>query len=315
MPEACRGDRSILDFLQESFDLQEVLHNDRFTEGEAATMTLLARIRDSSERLTASDRRIIEVLLGQQDEAVFLSAAQLGERAQVHETTATRLAQKLGFSGYPELRAQLQKEVMEGQDAAARMRRSVSKVADGSYLADLVQSEIAALEQLTRSIDQSGVDRASDMIVAARKVFIFAQGHATAVSAFLQRRLDRFGMTTVMLTGRGRDIAERLTSLGAGDLVLVLAFRKQPTDYAAVVGHAAQVGAATLLISDLAGPTMTPPAGHLLAASRGRSGTEFQTPIVPMTIVNAILLTIAGRHEQQVVPKLEELADLFSRFE
>src|SRR5690606_31500978 len=165
----------------------------------------------SSERLTASDRRIIEVLLGQQGEVVFLSAAQLAERAQVHETTATRLAQKLGFSGYPELRAQLQKEMMEGQDAAARMRRSVSKVSDGSYLAELVQSELAALEQLSRSVAQADVDIASDMIAAARQVFIFAQGHATAVASFLQRRLDRFGMTTVMLTGRGRDIAERLT--------------------------------------------------------------------------------------------------------
>lgn len=278
-------------------------------------MTLLTRIQDSSERLTASDRRIIEVLLGQQGEAVFLSAAQLAERARVHETTATRLAQKLGFGGYPELRAQLQKEMMAGQDAAARMRRSVSKVADGSYLADLVQTELAALEQLARCIAQADVDIASDMIVAARRIYIFAQGHATAVAAFLQRRLDRFGMTTVMLTGRGRDIAERLTSLGSGDLVLVLAFRKQPTDYAALMGHAAQVGARTLLISDLAGPTMTPPAGHLLAAPRGRSGTEFQTPVVPLTIVNAILLTIAGRHEPQVVAKLEELAGLFDRFD
>ena len=30
-------------------------------------MTLLTRIQDTSERLTASDRRIIEVLLGQQE--------------------------------------------------------------------------------------------------------------------------------------------------------------------------------------------------------------------------------------------------------
>jgi len=305
-----------LDILHEFLDLQDNLRNVAANERETVTrMTLLTRIQDSSERLTNSDRRLIDVLLGQQDEVVFLSAAQLAERAKVHETTATRLAQKLGFTGYPELRAQLQKEVMAGQDAAARMRRSVSKVAGGSYLADVVQSEIAALEQLTRSIAQADVDVASDMIAAARRVFIFAQGHATAVAAFLQRRLDRFGMTTVMLTGRGRDIAERLTSLGPEDLVLVLAFRKQPTDYAAVMRHAAQMGARTLLISDLAGATMAPPAEHLLAAPRGRSGTEFQTPIVPMTIVNAILLTIAGRHEPQVVAKLEELAGLFERFE
>lgn len=278
-------------------------------------MTLLSRIQNHSSRLTGSDRRVIEILLGQHGEAAFLSAAQLAERAQVHETTATRLARKLGFSGYPELRGQLQKEMLDGQDAAARIRRSVAKVADGEYLADLVQGEQAALESLLRSISQEDVNRAADMVADARRVFIFAQGHATAISAFLQRRLDRFGMTTVMLTGRGRDIAERVVSLGEGDLVFALAFRKQPKNYAVLMHHAARVGTATLLVSDLAGPTMSPLADMLLAAPRGRSGSEFQTPAVPMTIVNAILLTIAGRHERQVVPKLEELADLFTRFE
>src|SRR3546814_765565 len=247
--------------------------------GEIANpMTLLSRIQDRSPRLTNSDRRIIEILLAQQSEAAFLSAAQLAERAQVHETTATRLAQKLGFAGYPELRAQLRKELLEGQDAAVRMKRTVAKVPDGGYLADLVQDELAALENLLRCVAQDDVDLAADMIVAARKVFIFAQGHATAISAFLQRRLDRFGMTTVLLTGRGRDIAERAMSMAADDLVLALAFRKQPASYEALMTHAGQVGARTLLISDLAGPAMAPPAGHLLTAPRGPSGAEFQTP-------------------------------------
>src|SRR3546814_5716805 len=98
-------------------------------------------------------------------------------------------------------------------------------------------------------------------------------------------------------------------------LVLALAFRKQPASYEALMTLAGQVGARTLLISDLAGPAMAPPAGHLLTAPRGRSGAEFQTPTVPMTIVNAVLLTIAGRHERQVVPRLVALADLFTRFD
>jgi DNA-binding MurR/RpiR family transcriptional regulator len=278
-------------------------------------MTLLARIQDHAGRLTEADRRIIEIMLGQQGEAAFLSAAQLADRAQVHETTATRLAQKLGFAGYPDLRAQLQKELLEGQDAAARMRRSVSKVADGGYLADLVGAEIAALDNLLRCVAQDDLDAAADRIAAARRVFIFAQGHATATANFLQRRLDRFGMTTVMMTGRGRDVAEKLVSLTAEDLVLVLAFRKTPASYPALISLAREKRAATLLISDLAGPTMAPAPDLLLAAPRGRSGAEFQTPTIPMVIVSAILLTIAGRHDRQVVPKLEELADLFSRFE
>ena len=69
------------------------------------------------------------------------------------------------------------------------------------------------------------------------------------------------------------------------------------------------MGAATLLISDLAGPMMKPEAQLLLAAPRGRSGSEFQTPTIPFAIVNAILMTIAGRHQDPIMGRLEKLAD------
>jgi DNA-binding MurR/RpiR family transcriptional regulator len=278
-------------------------------------MTLLERITSQSARLTDTDRKIIGALFDNRATTAFLSGPQLAQLAQVHEATATRLAQKLGYKGYPELRAELQRELVEGQDAANRIRKSVAKVQHGDFLADLIATEVAALENLRRSIAQSDVDAAADMIFAARKVFIFAQGHAQSVAGFLQRRLDRFGMTTVPLSGRGRDIAERVMSMGPEDMVLALAFRKQPASYAPLMARAAQLAVPTLLVSDLAGPMMTPAADLMLAAPRGRSGSEFQTPTVPLAIVNAILLTIAGRHEASIIGKLEELSGLFESFD
>jgi DNA-binding MurR/RpiR family transcriptional regulator len=278
-------------------------------------MTILERVRANSGKLTDSDRKLLATLLENRAEAAYLSGPRIAERAQVHEASATRLAQKLGYKGYPNLRAQLQREVLEGQDAANRMRRSVAKVEHGDFLADLVGAEIAALENLTRTITQQEIDAAADLIFAARRVFIFGQGHAQSVAAFLQRRLDRFGMTTIALTGRGRDIAERIVGMERGDLVLALAFRKQPKSYPPLLHHARGVGADSILISDLAGPMMEPRADHLLAAPRGRSGSEFQTPTIPFAIVNAILITIAGRHEEPIIGRLEKLSELFSDFE
>jgi hypothetical protein len=60
---------------------------------------------------------------------------------------------------------------------------------------------------------------------------------------------------------------------------------------------------------------MEPKADLMLAAPRGRSGSEFQTPTVPFAIVNGILLTIAGRHQKQIMGKLEKLSKLFDRFD
>lgn len=278
-------------------------------------MTLIDRIKAQSKRLTEADQKLIATMLENRAEAAFLSGPQLSQRASVHEATVTRLAQKLGYRGFPDLRAQLQREVLDDQDAATRMRRSVAKVEHGDYLTDLIAAEISALETLARSVPQNDVDRAADMIFEARRVFMFGQGHAQSVAGFLQRRLDRFGMTTIALTGRGRDIAERMVSMDRNDVVIALAFRKQPQNYAPLVQHARRVGARTILISDLAGPLMEPVADLMLAAPRGRSGSEFQTPTIPFAIVNGIVLTIAGRHEREVIGRLEKLSELFNDFD
>lgn len=278
-------------------------------------MTLIDRIKAQSKRLTEADQKLIATMLEDRAEAAFLSGPQLSQRASVHEATVTRLAQKLGYRGFPDLRAQLQREVLDDQDAATRMRRSVAKVEHGDYLTDLIAAEISALETLARSVPQSDVDLAADIIFEGRRVFVFGQGHAQSVAGFLQRRLDRFGMTTIALTGRGRDIAERMVSMDKSDVVIALAFRKQPQSYAPLVQHARRVGARTILISDLAGPLMEPIADLMLAAPRGRSGSEFQTPTIPFAIVNGIVLTIAGRHEREVIGRLEKLSELFNDFD
>src|SRR5437868_11843996 len=198
-------------------------------------MTLLDRIKAQSPRLTEADHRLIGVLTENSAEAVFLSATQLAERVNVHEAAATRLAQKLGYKGYPEMRADLQRGLIESHDAANRIRRSLEKVAHGDYLADLIGSEISALEGLRQCISQKDINRAADMIVGAARIFLFGQGHAQSITSFLRRRLDRFGLTTIALEGRGRDIAERVVSLDKKDIVVALAFRKQPQSYAPLV--------------------------------------------------------------------------------
>jgi len=277
--------------------------------------SFIDRIAEDSVKLTETERKIVDALVERRHETVFLSGPQLAERLSVHEAAATRLAQKLGYKGYPQLRAALQKEMVEGQDAAHRMRRSIELAGEKGYLQDLIASEIAALENLARTISQEEIDKTVDMIFEAKRVFLFGQGHAQSVLSFLQRRLDRFGMTTIGLSGRGRDIAERIVSLGAGDVVLGMAFRKQPEGYGPLMTHARAAGARTILISDLSGLSMEPRADLILAAPRGRSGSEFQTPTVPFAVVNAVLITMAGRHDKQAIGALEKLSEVFRHFE
>ncbi|WP_294928827.1 MurR/RpiR family transcriptional regulator [uncultured Paracoccus sp.] len=275
----------------------------------------LSRLSQSAEKLTETDQKMVSALLDRREELVFLSGPQLAERIEVHGAAPTRLAQKLGYKGFPELRGALQKEMMNAQDTARRMQRSVRSVEEGNHLSRLIASEVAALQNLDALIVQPAIDQAADAIFSAGKVYIFAQGHAQSIAQFLSRKLERFGKATTLLTGRGRDVAERLVSMSSGDVVVALAFNTQPLAYEPMMRHVRATGAGSILISDLFGLVMVPEPDLALAAPRGRSSSKFQTPIVPYAIVSAILLTMAARHEEESIGALEKLSRLFKDFD
>ena len=85
-------------------------------------MTFEEVIETFPGRLTKTDRRIIDELLANPREGALLSLPEIANRAAAHPTSAVRLAQKLGYSGYPELRSQLQSEMLDVLPPADRVR-------------------------------------------------------------------------------------------------------------------------------------------------------------------------------------------------
>lgn len=262
--------------------------------------------------LTASEKRLVHALLSDPTEAALLSAAELSARAEVHQATAVRLAQKLGYRGYPELRAQLQSDLLKGEPAA-RLQRRLER-SEGGVLEALISSEIAALQALTSYVSQAQLDEAARLLIGARRVFLFAQGHATSLAELLSRRLRRSGFEVGVLSPFGRDLAEGVLALGEGDALLAFAFHREPKGLGALLAHAQGVGARTVLVSDLLGTTLRPAPDVLLAAPRGAE-QEFTTLSVPMALVNALVLTVAQLDDGRSVRSLERLAGLLAHLD
>ena len=63
---------------------------------------VLSVIRESMPTMSKSHKKIAAYVLDMYDEAVFLTAAKVGEAIGVSESTVVRFAMALGFDGYPE---------------------------------------------------------------------------------------------------------------------------------------------------------------------------------------------------------------------
>jgi DNA-binding MurR/RpiR family transcriptional regulator len=276
-------------------------------------MGLTQIIKQHEGRLTKADQRIVQAMLADTVSASFWSASELAQRAEVHEASVVRLAQKLGFAGYPELRATLQEEVISHAKPAERVRRRLTQAVDVSLLNNLIRDEIAALQELARMLTQEQLDTAAQLLIGARTIAIFGSGHANTLVELMDRRLRRSGYRPIVLSDSPRDLVEHLLSLQAGDVILAFVFRTWSPQIETLLHYAAEHSIRVVLISDTVGPVIRPQPQVLLAAPRGAIG-DYQTLTVPMAICNALVLTLARLDDGSSLESLRQLEELFEQF-
>jgi len=271
------------------------------------------RLKDIVEqydgRLTEADRLLAEVLLADPKESSYLSAETIARRAGVHQSAASRLAQKLGFDSYRALRVELRREVLSDDVSADRIRKRLDHIGGRSILEGLVESELRALSALPQQIDQAQMEQAAGHLRDAGKILLFGQGHASALVDLFERRLTRSGYHVRGLRHSDWEAPDALLSLGQGDVVVAFAFRRPADRLDRVLRHAARVRATSIVISDLVGVTLRPRPDLVLAASRGGEG-ESQSLTVPMAICNALILELSRCDSGRSLRSLERLAAL-----
>ncbi|MGL4591992.1 MAG: MurR/RpiR family transcriptional regulator, partial [Aestuariivirga sp.] len=237
-----------------SFRYQQALMQERFADS----------IQRRADDLTPSERRLVSNVLSQPRSAALATVTELARGAGVHEATVSRLARKLGFDGYHAFRQALQDEFIPSQETAQRMKRTIEASGDAGIISLLVEREVAALTTLPDHVGEADISAAAGRIMAARRIYIFGTGNAEVLVQMMAKRFRRYGREVQVLSGDARSLAEGVFGMGAEDVLVVYAFRRQPRAYLALMNRARDVGAATIVISGASGRLLRPTPDQLL---------------------------------------------------
>lgn len=248
-------------------------------------MSFKAVVASSTVRLSASEERVMNVLLG--DDMSGIPAAEVAERASTHESTVVRLAKKLGYRGYPDLRNDLRTDESKAEDHQPNIMRAES----GYDLSAFVADEIRALKRLPHFVSQEELEAAAKTLHESRTVYLFSRDDEKPTRDLLARRLRRLGLTTVTLGTTPKDLAERFISFDDNSTLIALALREAPVQLATLVSEAARRGGKSILISDVPGYRFRPSPDHLITARRG-DDTEYRTQVIPVVLAYALQLAI-----------------------
>lgn len=270
-------------------------------------------ISDYYSQLTKSEKTIADFIRQNQDEAAFLSAGEIALRLNLSEATMVRFARTLGFNSYPAMRTVLQETFRRRVTHSARLRGRLDDLrTSGDIFERLVASEIDYLTHALETVDRQALHQAVELIRSRSRIFVFGVGPSVSLVDLMEIRLDRFGHQVIPLTISGREILEPLLMMNDQDLLFVICFFDVSAALQLVLDYAKEVNCPVIMLTDTLGSIIGEKADVVLAARRGPM-SEFHSLVVPMTIINTLLLAIAGEDREQIMANLDRLDQLRER--
>jgi DNA-binding MurR/RpiR family transcriptional regulator len=270
-------------------------------------------LSDQYNQLTKSEKRIANYLRKHQEECAFLSAAELASRLELSEATMVRFARSMGFESYPDMRKLLQNAYRQRVTHSARLRGRLGDLREtGDVFERLVVSDIDYMTQALETVDRNEMKRAVELMRTHKRIFVLGVGPSVSLVDLMEIRLGRFGYQVVPLRTGGREILDPLLLMTKDDLFFTICFFDVSQTLQFVLDYANEVKCPVIMLTDTLGSILGSKADVVLEAKRGPM-SEFHSLVVPMTIINSLLLSLANE-EKQVMENLDKLDQLRERF-
>lgn len=273
-------------------------------------MNIKEKIASQYEQFTRQQKKISAYILDHMNEVIFYNVTLLAKQAGTSVASVVRFANTLGYSGFPQLRDDLIEFYKEQMDIADRFKRTIDQLSEGpsSYEA-ITSSEVHYLQQSIHDLDQKAFEEAVDIICHAERVYIYGNSSNECLANNLWFRLDRLGLDIVQLSESGHCLVERLFKMKDEDAVVVFDFYTPSVDTTRV--HELTKGKKTKVISvtDTINPAMISNSSVVLNAKRG-SPENFNSHVVPIAIINALVIAIAHELGPEPLATLKELSKL-----
>lgn len=263
--------------------------------------------------LTKSEKRIANFLRKNQDEAAFLSAAEVADKLSISEATVVRFARTMGYPSYPALRTGLQDNFRQRITHSSRLRSRLDDLREaGDIFEKLTANEIDYLTQALETIDRQALAKAVEYFKTHQRIYIFGLGPSISLVDLMEIRLRRFGKDIIPLTSSGREVLESLVAMTPDDMIFVICFFDLNPTLQLVLDHANELGCKIVVLTDTLESIIGEKTDVILTARRGPV-SEFHSLTVPMTVINTILLAVANENRENVIENLDKLDSLRER--
>lgn len=269
---------------------------------------VLSRLRSAHRSLFKTGQKVADYILAEPQQVIHASVTELAEAADVSEASVVRLCQHMGYRGFQDMKVSLARDLVE---PTKFIHEDVKPGDDiGAVVQKVFQSDINALSETLRVLDTAELQRATNLILGAKRVEFYGIGSAGPVAVDAYYRMLRIGINAVVCIDSHMQAVS--ASLAGPEVVIVTISHSGSTkETVDAMRLAHQAGAHTVCITNYAKSPITAFADVILytAAAETMFRTEAMTSrIAELSIVDALYVCVALARFQESLSNIEKTA-------
>lgn len=244
-------------------------------------------------RLTPSQRRIMQYIMDNYEEAIFLTASQLAQSVGVSEATVVRLAQALGFDGYPGMQKKFREGLQNRLSTVTRLEHAVDHVRQvGDVVVKVLQEDIQNLSETLRNLPIEVFEQAVVDMEKAKRIFVVGLRGAHAPALTLATYLRFLGKQAQLLVPGHGELWDIVQGLGKTDLVVGISFPRYTSVTVEILEHARRQRARVGAITD---SPLSPLArhAHWVLTAQCRLDSFIESFTAATSLINALLTAMS----------------------
>ncbi len=276
---------------------------------------ILSKINEHYAKMSKSHKVIAGYILEHYEQAVFMTAAKLGETIGVSESTVVRFASGIGYHGYPEFQQALEECVKGKLNRIQKMDAKYGKSSQSEILTSVLLADIEKLQDTLQNLDATAFESAVSTILNADKVYIMGLRSNEPLAAFLHFYLNMIRGGVVLLnTTSVSETFEQMIRINEKDCFIGISFPRYSMRTLKAMEFATDRNAKVITITDSIHSPMNLYSSCNLHV-RSDMISIVDSLVAPLSVINALVVALCLKCPKEVKQNLEMLQQTWNNYQ
>ena len=281
---------------------------------------LLKKIKEKSNKLNPTQKKLIKFILDNYMEVGFMSAAKIAVKVNTSQSTVLRLSNALGYEGYglmqSDIQAMIKRKITSAtfidkiEASGVNMNLKGTEQFESLYIQSINQ-DIENIRNAKRNTSVSTLVKIVDDILKARNIYILGLRTSSSLALFFGISLNMIMNNNVkILNNINCSLFDQSLAITKKDILISFAFPRYTNETVKLIKLVKKKGVKTVVFADDVLTPFSEDCDYLIPININSTG-YIGSYVASLSLVNFILSLITHKKGNEAIVKLKEIEKCF----